>query len=276
VAKRNFRKRHKHGGDNIARGGDDDSGDDCVPVKRGIPSQITASREEDEEADGISSQSADSTNIQEKKIESEDVEQQGIARNPMRTADVPKDVLINGANESLEVPLPNESKISEERKRRWVTLLAKRPSTKDGDSMSGWLMEVLAVSDLETPLKPSETAEEDAKMKTSKKRDKMDEPQKKRAEKNSNDSEYSDSHSENSSNDDNKKESKDKNSSVAFNNSIVKKKRPSSELLRDSSEQKAKSNSYVRGSFAEWKERKKQKKQSKSGNNNNPTQSDNA
>lgn len=263
----------------MVKGGDDDSVDE-VPVKRGIPSQITASREEDEEADGISSQSADSTNLLDNKHESVDVveqgrslkepDQPGLAAIPMVVApEQPKDDGANGANDSAEVIIPCEKKISDMRKQRWISLLAKRPSTKDGDSMSGWLMEVLAVSDLETPLKVSENTEEDAKLKATKKREKSDEPQK-RSEKIANDSHPSDSGdstNDESVSNDNKKLKKEKDPPIAFNGGIVKKKRPSADLLRDGSEQKTKSGSYVRGSFAEWKERKKQKKQSKSGNN---------
>lgn len=44
-------------------------------------------------------------------------------------------------------------KISAEREHLWGQLLAKRPPTKDGEAVSAWLMEVLSVSDLDTPLK---------------------------------------------------------------------------------------------------------------------------
>ena len=44
-------------------------------------------------------------------------------------------------------------KISAERECLWGQLLAKRPPTKDGEAVSAWLMEVLSVSDLDTPLK---------------------------------------------------------------------------------------------------------------------------
>jgi hypothetical protein len=43
-------------------------------------------------------------------------------------------------------------KISIERERQWNGLLGKRPPTKDGEAVSAWLMEVLSVSDLDTPL----------------------------------------------------------------------------------------------------------------------------
>jgi hypothetical protein len=42
-------------------------------------------------------------------------------------------------------------KISVERERKWNGLLGKRPPTKDGEAVSAWLMEVLSVSDLDTP-----------------------------------------------------------------------------------------------------------------------------
>ena len=55
VAKRNFRKRHKHGGDI-----DIPSANAAQNAKKGIPSQITTSASREEVAvDGISSQSAD-------------------------------------------------------------------------------------------------------------------------------------------------------------------------------------------------------------------------
>jgi hypothetical protein len=50
----------------------------------------------------------------------------------------------------------NDARITAERTRRWADLLALRPANKDGDSMSSWLMQVLAVSDLTTPLLPAE------------------------------------------------------------------------------------------------------------------------
>lgn len=162
------------------------------------------------------------------------------------------------------------SKISEKRRERWMALLAKRPSTKDGESMSGWLMDVLAVSDLETPLKPEDDFEDEAKA-VSKVRDDTDEKLSTLPGKSTNDLH---SHAvgnvtneEEPEKDNYGKGGKDKFSSVAFNGNILKKKRPAAELLRDGSEQaKPKTASYVKGTFAEWKERKKQKKQSKTTN----------
>jgi hypothetical protein len=144
VAKRNFRKRHKHGGE-IAGDKDDDSGDDDTP-KKGIPSQITASREEEVDEDDISSQSGDSTNHQEESKKDSELCESHVT-GPMLTVETNKAKAVEPEEDAL-VNLT----ISAERQARWISLLAKRPSTKDSDTMSGWLMEVLAVSDLETPL----------------------------------------------------------------------------------------------------------------------------
>ncbi len=53
----------------------------------------------------------------------------------------------------LPVSNPPRPKICAERESLWAQLLAKRPPTKDGEAVSAWLMEVLSVSDLDTPLK---------------------------------------------------------------------------------------------------------------------------
>jgi hypothetical protein len=47
------------------------------------------------------------------------------------------------------------SKVIETRRQKWTSLLEKRPQTKDGEAMSTWLMQVLAVSDLWKPLNES-------------------------------------------------------------------------------------------------------------------------
>uniref|UniRef100_A0A7S4VU25 Uncharacterized protein n=1 Tax=Ditylum brightwellii TaxID=49249 RepID=A0A7S4VU25_9STRA len=44
------------------------------------------------------------------------------------------------------------------RKKRWSTLLVKRPATGDSTAMSAWLLEVMIVSDLDKPLKGGENA----------------------------------------------------------------------------------------------------------------------
>lgn len=48
------------------------------------------------------------------------------------------------------------SKVIETRRQKWASLLEKRPQTKDGEAMSTWLMQVLAVSDLWKPLNETE------------------------------------------------------------------------------------------------------------------------
>jgi len=47
----------------------------------------------------------------------------------------------------------SDSRVDSCRSRRWANLLHERPSTGDSNAMSQWLLEVLAVSDLEKPLK---------------------------------------------------------------------------------------------------------------------------
>lgn len=218
VAKRNFRKRHKHGGEEIAKiPGEDSDGEEEIAVKKGIPSQITANHKEAVEADGISSQSTDS-NPREKA----DDMHKGLVRT-VQTFESSKNHAVLPVAAALD-----EAKISGERQKRWMDLLSKRPSTKDGDAMSTWLMEVLAISDLETPLKGSE-GEGVAK--------------KPRA-----DSLGSDGYG--SSNDDSDKKAKAKSPPGA----VVKKKRPAEE-------EEGQDGFVVSGSFAAWKERKKQKKQ---------------
>ena len=222
VAKRNFRKRHKHGGDDIPRGtGDDSGGEEELPTKKGIPAHILAGQNDD----ALSSQSADS-NPQEK---SDLGVRRGLVQSSMRTFEKKKQPEVAKAQES-----DVSAKISTDRKERWAALLGKRPATKDGDSMSAWLMEVLAVSDLDTPLKsvdgtvslcldPPErieekAAEEDAKTPAL----------------------------------------------PSFDGGIVKKKRPAVEAATFAEEPgKTAGGEAVSGSFAEWKERKKAKKQAR-------------
>lgn len=239
MAKRNFRKRHKHGGEDIPRGAGDDSGGEEEPsVKKGIPAHIMADQNNAMEADALSSQSADS-NPQEK---SDLGVRQGLVQSSMRTFEKKKKPDVA---ELPEEESPAGAKISSDRKERWAALLSKRPATKDGDSMSAWLMEVLAVSDLDTPLKSMDgtvlppmdgvppvasarVKDEDTKEPAEAKHEKIASP---------------------------------------FRGGIVKKKRPAPEPPKKEVG-KSPGTELVSGSFAEWKERKKAKKQAKM----NPTQ----
>ena len=58
------------------------------------------------------------------------------------------------SDEIIPLRIASESfrKISLERESKWNGLLGKRPPTKDGEAVSAWLMEVLSISDLDTPL----------------------------------------------------------------------------------------------------------------------------
>lgn len=240
MAKRNFRKRHKHGGEEIVKiaGDDSDGEEEPVAKKQGIPSQITANHKEAVEADGISSQSTDS-NPQEK---TEADVQKGLVRTSVRTFETSK----KAGRAANAAPKGDSAKVSNERQKRWMELLSKRPSTKDGDSMSTWLMEVLAVSDLETPLKPLDdgvlVSDETRTKSTSSKKAKAG------TESPRSDNGYP------SSND----------GAGAFNGGVVKKKRPA-ESKEEAEPGSQPSEYFVSGSFAAWKERKKQKKQAKVG-----------
>ena len=65
--------------------------------------------------------------------------------------------------EDSDEPIPprtapeSSRKISLERESKWNGLLGKRPPTKDGEAVSAWLMEVLSISDLDTPLGQTKT-----------------------------------------------------------------------------------------------------------------------
>jgi hypothetical protein len=257
VAKRNFRKRHKHGGEIVAG---EDSGAEDDSVKKGIPSQIMASGEEAVEADALSSASADSGHPEAKHVShvSEVEVKKGLVRSSMRSFEESKH-----AQEETAPPAAgrnSKDKISVDRKSRWAALLAKRPSTKDGDSMSNWLMEVLAVSDLETPLKGSDAADAG----------KTNGAVAKSAAAAGSDSPHSEAHdhSEAHSSDDDD-ESSDGEKKKKGSGVLLKKKRPAEFLSRKrkndtSGEKNARPGTFAGGSFAEWKERKKQRKQSRS------------
>ena len=266
VAKRNFRKRHKHGGE-IVDDKDDDTGDEET-LNKGIPSQITASREEEVDEDGISSQSADSTDHH------EETKKDVLLRDGMVSSSVLVEAptKVNTLMRHLEAPAAIPA-ISSERQARWMSLLAKRPSTKDSDTMSGWLMEVLAVSDLETPISNSgngSTHVQSSKVEPCCNGEVSHKPKVEVAP-------YNEDALVEEPDDDAVKEvgnaSTEKKDIVQpveeVNGGLLKKKRSSDYLAVDDGGEHQKSNgvakpgSFVSGSFAEWKERKKQKMQSK-------------
>jgi hypothetical protein len=234
VAKRNFRKRHKHGGEIVAG---EDSGDEDDPkdITKGIPEQITANHEEFGEGDAVSSQSADSDNANDapdvgnKAIE----DAKGLVRLSMRNFE-------ESRNAQVHDLVKKDMNVSPERKRRWLSLLTKRPFTKDGDSMSNWLMEVLAVSDLETPLKQgSEEYFDISKGNVVK------------------DNEAArDDDDSGSIGDSDDESSKEDLAPVA-----VEKKRSADLITKNTEPVDGQKPKAAGGSFAEWKERKKQKKQ---------------
>ena len=243
VAKRNLRKRHKHGGEEVPPlQGDADysGGEDEANNKRDIPSQITAKRSS-MDTDVLSSNSAESN-------EKEEI-QQDLVLSSMRTLENTRD----GQNAVAMLRSEDNPKISPERMERWAALLGRRPATKEGDMMSAWLMEVLAVSDLDTPLKPSEELNT-----------------KPTAEINESSAAAADGVAESAENvglvspKDSKKTMKEPGVAAA-----AKKKRPADLLNGDlTASGGSNTETFASGSFAAWKERKKQKKQAKT----NPSQ----
>lgn len=144
-------------------------------------------------------------------------------------------------------------KISPERVDRWATLLGRRPATKEGDMMSAWLMEVLAVSDLDTPLKPSEELNVNPKEAESKENAAAADLGAAAAKAGAAVSPVRDS----------KKITKETPGSA-----VVKKKRPSDSIQGDVTTSSVGNSAtdaemFASGSFAAWKERKKQKSQAK-------------
>ena len=164
VAKRNFRKRHKHGGEIVARDDDDESAHDvCIPVKSGIPSQITAGRDESYDADGISSQSADSAELHLSKPEAK-TEPQPVVQDPVQPIDPRKPDTLVAKKPTVEVDptvmkVSDDQTISDERKEKWLSLLFTRPSNVGEEVMTAWFNEVLAVSDLEIPVNTTENSD---------------------------------------------------------------------------------------------------------------------
>ena len=59
------------------------------------------------------------------------------------------------------VPPLAHARILEERSARWAALLTSRPASTDSGAMSAWLMEVLSVSDLDTPMQAAPSLEQD-------------------------------------------------------------------------------------------------------------------
>lgn len=272
VAKRNFRKRHKHGGEDIPKGPDDDSGgeDDHTDMKNGIPAQISTPYDNAVEADGISSHSADS-DIHDKQPIEMDAKTAGV-RSSRSTMEKDQTMKTNSAMQKPVSPKKLIDKTGKDRHERWVALLATRPATKDGGSMSSWLMEVLAVSDLETPLPSTPAADKGKKnsyngSKTeSKKKKNPDLPVTKFSTIDPGSGSSNDASANEHS--DRSKHSKPMDSKTkatgVFVGGIVKKKR-SFDITKEESLSEGGSETFASGSFAEWKERKRQKKQAKSG-----------
>jgi len=193
VAKRNFRKRHKHGmtneTDDEANEEDSDEGEyvDVVTSPQGAIPQHAASL-------GETSSSNLPTSIEDKpspkasarpslvSLEGTSVVGKGHASTKTTTSVSAPKASISTSNKSVSssqkgaskpkekaaAPSPENgkkngcNKIDDVRVERWASLLVNRPPTSASSAMSNWLLEVLAVSDLDKPLKDIPTMSADA------------------------------------------------------------------------------------------------------------------
>jgi len=154
VAKRNFRKRHKHGINlSLTKAGDSDNSDDEDVSSEKVDSGSV--HEKNGAADALKQAAPPPPPVA---IEAPSVQQEEETANhqkPPAAADSTRSLLC------VEIAAANMNKesrnIAPERERLWASLLAKRPPTKDGDAVSAWLMEILSVSDLDTPLQSDES-----------------------------------------------------------------------------------------------------------------------
>ncbi len=197
VAKRNFRKRHKHGNSSSANDLDDDSnsgGEEETSIAsnnkaNGIPAQVTTmhvsspakkdvpppSRKEKAaakaEAAAAAAAGAFISSPSKKTLMEPPAPVKPSSNDSIVSSDKPRPKPVSDDSDSVSLPSANKPEvvtagsdavaappaptksISEERKLRWVALLGRRPPTNDDPAMSSWLMDVLSLSDLETPLK---------------------------------------------------------------------------------------------------------------------------
>lgn len=134
VAKRNFRKRHNHGlmAPKVSGSG---AGADLASGTGGVIASARGGDTEEESAGASSSKKTASS-------------KKGALGGLAGRSGLPA-----AASAACSTSTSARGKpIEAERCTRWAELLCDRPSTVDSNAMSAWLMDVLAVSDLEKPL----------------------------------------------------------------------------------------------------------------------------
>mmetsp|Transcript_31413 Transcript_31413/g.34777 ORF Transcript_31413/g.34777 Transcript_31413/m.34777 type:complete len:620 (+) Transcript_31413:70-1929(+) len=299
VAKRNFRKRHKHGKTTSADADEDESVAEEEELlsksKKAIPppvveeppkkKEVIQSYHEIPKKMEVESRSPDKMeqklhrNINSNNSKSYDsgqrennIQSVPVANTNSNKAKSKESRLVSDETDAanlLSITHQPRPKISVEREHLWAQLLAKRPPTKDGEAVSAWLMEVLSVSDLDTPLKengqvaPSARAVVSLPFKTGSVPDTAAQIAAKDWGKRKQEVTEITSNSCQHSN----------------NNMLIKKKRPLSMLQKNTADEIASSSTSQRvtnhvvkpqgkkdvGSFAEWKDRKKHKGLPKKG-----------
>eukprot|EP00542_Grammatophora_oceanica_P016605 CAMPEP_0194027862 /NCGR_PEP_ID=MMETSP0009_2-20130614/1901_1 /TAXON_ID=210454 /ORGANISM="Grammatophora oceanica, Strain CCMP 410" /LENGTH=605 /DNA_ID=CAMNT_0038667041 /DNA_START=88 /DNA_END=1905 /DNA_ORIENTATION=+ len=257
VAKRNFRKRHKHGKATTAGDDDDDDGSDG-------PAETPSRRSSGTNGSKVAKAAvhvADAMDAH-KKSSSRKPDSYGkmpteVATTNGKSREEPKSPMNNrnGSSDDGQNPPPfssSDRKISSERQRFWNNLLAKRPPTKDGEAVSQWLMEVLSISDLDTPLGQQAGAD-------GKNRDAVALLAQSTRVQQQRQSSTSSSNSEQENGPGMSSSSSNGGGSAL---SILKKKRPLPSMLGSlskSEDDSKKDNANSGGGYAEWKDRKKHK-----------------
>lgn len=289
VAKRNFRKRHKHGKPNTNDIDEDASveeEDDVIAKAKKDAAQSEQKKEEaycQEIPKKMEQQMPPKAAEEPRANRDANVNKEVVAAPPKKNKVSKESRLVSDDNDAPSLPkISHQSrpKIGADRERLWAQLLAKRPPTKDGEAVSAWLMEVLSVSDLDTPLKENGQAQPAAAISLPFKTAgaptdaaQLAAASFKNNKNNANKASSNGSAAGSGSN--NGKDDASSASSSASSNVIIKKKRPLAVLQKDDEKEgsptaagaaasPSKSKKDV-GSFAEWKDRKKHKGLPKKG-----------
>jgi hypothetical protein len=167
VAKRNFRRRHNHGGENSTSGSDHVDGESAkIPTTSATSSRkiISASEEEPEAkrakliassedddvettTDSSISSSDNRRKASDKKVDSKQTEKAEPAKAALKIEAQSAVSAVGEADSSTATIKASGKSLSLEQRDRWATLLEERPITNDSTSMSAWIDKILKVSD---------------------------------------------------------------------------------------------------------------------------------
>jgi hypothetical protein len=164
VAKRNFRKRHKHG--TSGRDGDNDDASEDGGSEEGEAAAVVVS------AEGVASSRTGMKHSNPNQITTITASEN---KKRMKEGSLIGSEVNTAVIRSTHEGKPPHKKVASEidadtnraegdervhavvcRRKHWESLLERRPQAKDGEAMTSWLMQVLAVSDLGKPLSDAE------------------------------------------------------------------------------------------------------------------------